>query len=428
MTFFAEPGNAAAGRAADNSATQRVEAALEQLRNGNMVLVADSANRENEGDLIMAAECVTPEKVAFMINHTSGIICVAVTRERANRLQLPLMVADGDDPHGTAFTVTVDARTSVTTGVSAHDRSATLRAVADPVIGPHDLRRPGHVFPLIAREGGVRERRGHTEAAVDLCRLAGLTPAGVLAEVTNADGTMAHGHDLACFATDHDLVLLSVDEIRQYLDGQACSVETARAFLPTEHGDFIVTTYRDHGREHVALVVGDVSQSRTGAEPVLVRVHSECLTGDVFGSARCDCGQQLRRSLSAIKRAGRGVLIYLRGHEGRGIGLSNKIRAYSLQDAGLDTIDANLELGLPVDARDYAAAVHILRRLGVQTVRLMTNNPQKCESISRGGIRIVERVGIAGPPTRHNVSYLKTKRDRLHHCLEDPSVESITGA
>ncbi|MFC5996377.1 bifunctional 3,4-dihydroxy-2-butanone-4-phosphate synthase/GTP cyclohydrolase II [Pseudonocardia hispaniensis] len=410
----------AAGR--DRSASA-VEAALAELRRGRMVLVVDDEDRENEGDLIMAAEKVTPEAMAFLIRHTSGVVCVGLTEQRADELRLPLMVADGDDPRGTAFTVSVDLRAGTTTGVSAADRTATIRALADPATRPEDLTRPGHIFPLRARPGGVLRRAGHTEAAVDLCRLAGLTPAGVLAEVTNDDGTMARRPQLAAFAAAHHLVTIAVADLVRYRRRTETLIRReAAARVPSDHGEFTAITYRTlletEGTEHVALVRGEVNQTGDpAADPLLVRVHSECLTGDVFGSRRCDCGPQLATAMARIAAAGRGVLVYLRGHEGRGIGLSHKLRAYTLQDAGLDTVDANLAQGLPVDSREYGIGAQILRDLGVRKIRLMTNNPAKYRGLTGHGIHIAAREPLIIPPNPDNIAYLTTKRTRLDHAL-----------
>jgi 3,4-dihydroxy 2-butanone 4-phosphate synthase/GTP cyclohydrolase II len=400
----------------------RVEAALQALRRGEMVLVVDDEDRENEGDLIMAAEFATAEAMGFMIRHTSGLLCVAITQHRADELRLPLMVSDSDDPRGTAFTVSVDLKIGTTTGVSGHDRMLTVRALADPATRPGDLSRPGHVFPLIAREGGVLQRAGHTESTVDLCRLAGLEPAGVLGEITNDDGTMARRPGLRRFAEEHGLVALSVGDIVRFRRDRGSLVERlATGRVPSDHGEFTAVCYRSvtDGTEHVALVLGDVHQRGTTDpdEPVLVRVHSECLTGDVFGSRRCDCGEQLDAAMAAIGQAGRGVVVYLRGHEGRGIGLAHKLRAYTLQDAGLDTVDANLAQGLPVDSRDYGIGAQILSDLGVLRLRLMTNNPAKYRGLIGHEVEIVERVPLVVKANPDNLHYLATKRARMSHAF-----------
>jgi 3,4-dihydroxy 2-butanone 4-phosphate synthase/GTP cyclohydrolase II len=402
-----------------------VDAALAELRRGRMVLVVDDEDRENEGDLIMAAELATPESIGFMIRHTSGLLCVGIEERRADQLGLPLMVTEGDDPRGTAFTVSVDLKHATTTGVSGADRAATIRALVDPATRPGDLSRPGHVFPLRAREGGVLRRAGHTESAVDLCRLAGLRAAGVLAEVTNDDGTMARRPQLAAFAAEHGLVSITVaDLVRHRRRTESLVRREAAGRVPGRHGEFTAVAYRCliDGGEHVALVLGEVSQPADPQDddPVLVRVHSECLTGDAFGSRRCDCGEQLDAALHKISLAGRGVVVYLRGHEGRGIGLSHKLRAYTLQDSGLDTVDANLALGLPVDSREYGIGAQILRDLGVRRIRLMTNNPAKYRGLAGHGVRIVGREPLIVPPNPDNISYLTAKRSRLDHALDLP--------
>ncbi|WP_214366467.1 bifunctional 3,4-dihydroxy-2-butanone-4-phosphate synthase/GTP cyclohydrolase II [Pseudonocardia sp. H11422] len=405
----------------ETRSARAVEAALAELRRGRMVLVVDDEDRENEGDLIMAAELATPETMAFMIRHTSGLLCVGITDERAEQLRLPLMVTDSDDPRGTAFTVSVDLKTKTTTGVSASDRALTIRALVDPATRPEDLSRPGHVFPLRAREGGVLRRAGHTESAVDLCRLAGLAPAGVLSEVTNDDGTMARRPELARFAAEHGLATVAVADIVRYRRATETLVRReAAGRVPSEYGEFTAITYRSltDDCEHVALVLGEVNQTGTEHdEPVLVRVHSECLTGDVFASRRCDCGEQLAMAMRRIGEAGRGVVVYLRGHEGRGIGLSHKLRAYNLQDAGMDTVDANLAQGLPVDSREYGIGAQMLRDLGVREIRLMSNNPAKYRGLAGHGVRIAGREPLVVAPNPDNISYLTTKRTRMDHQL-----------
>ena len=396
--------------------SSRVDAALAALRRGRPVLVVDDEDREDEGDLIVAAELMTTETMAFVLRHSSGVVCVGMDGARLDELQLPPMVRDAEDPMGTAFTVSVDARDGVTTGISAADRTRTVRALAHLGTQPGHLTRPGHVFPLRARTGGVLARPGHTESAVDLCRLAGLQPVGVLAEVMNDDGTMARRPQLAAFAAEHDLVMVTVADL---VDHRRRTESTVRAGgsadLPTSHGRFTATCYVStvDGTEHLALVRGAVA----GGEDVLVRVHSECLTGDVLGSRRCDCGEQLQASLAAIAAAGRGVVVYLRGHEGRGIGLAHKLQAYALQQRGLDTLEANLALGLPVDSREYAVAGEVLRDLGVRSVRLMTNNPAKSRGLRDCGIAVTGRVPVLVPPHAGNVDYLRTKRDRMDHLL-----------
>lgn len=393
-----------------------VELALAALRRGEFVVVADDAGRENEGDLIMAAERMTPEALAFMVRHTSGLICVAMTEERLEALGLPLMVADNNESQRTAFTISVDLRHGTTTGISASDRSATLRALADPTKTASDFVRPGHIFPLRANRRGVLARRGHTEAAVDLARMAGLQPAGALCELVGPDGGMLRGRELERFAQEHGLVFVTIEQIAAYRRSRERLVErlgTAR--LPTRHGVFTAHAYRSlvDGLEHVALVKGQIF----GASNVLVRVHSECLTGDIFGSVRCDCGEQLSRALQRIAEAELGVVVYLRGHEGRGIGLGRKLHAYELQDRGLDTVEANLELGLPVDSRTYDVGAQILTDLGVTTIRLMSNNPAKFTELEGYRLKIVERVPLITEPTPENVRYLRSKQRKLGHEL-----------
>ncbi|MGY1634757.1 bifunctional 3,4-dihydroxy-2-butanone-4-phosphate synthase/GTP cyclohydrolase II [Geodermatophilus sp. SYSU D01186] len=391
-------------------------AAVAAFRRGEPVLVVDDEDRENEGDLIAAAELMTPELMAFIVRHTGGVVCVSMESDRLEALRLPQMVEDSEDPKGTAFTVSVDLRTGISTGISAADRAATVRALADPDSVAGDFVRPGHVFPLRARAGGVLERAGHTEAAVDLSRLAGLRTVAVISEVVNDDGSMARRADLQRFAARHDLHLISVADLARHRRAAEPVVRRAAlASLPTAHGTFTAYCYTGtvDPVEHMALVMGDVRDGRD----VLVRVHSECLTGDLFGSQRCDCGEQLDTALSRIARAGRGVLIYLRGHEGRGIGLANKMRAYELQEQGLDTLDANLALGLPVDLRRYDAAAAVLADLGVRSVRLMTNNPDKCRDLLEHGIVVSSREPIVVAPVPANVRYLRAKRDRLGHEL-----------
>ena len=405
---------------ADSKAgSARVQAAFEQLRLGRGVIVFDDSERENEGDLIYAAEHMTPESMAFVIRHSSGLVCVGMEGERLDELELPPMIEAATDPRGTAFTCSVDLKGATTTGISAADRAVTVRALANPLVIGDQFSKPGHVFPLRARPGGVLQRAGHTEAAVDLCRIAGLQPVGVLAEITNSDGTMARMPDLVTFARRHQMVLLSVGDLVAYrMSRESIVTRTASARVPTVHGTFVANSYRSDvdGVEHVAFVHGDPA----GMSDVLVRVHSECLTGDVFGSRRCDCGEQLNQALAEIGKAGTGVLVYLRGHEGRGIGLSHKLRAYQLQDEdGLDTVDANLALGLPVDSREYGVGAQILRDVGVTSVRLLTNNPAKFTGLADYGITITERVGIVIPTNQHNVTYLRTKAARLDHQLDE---------
>ncbi|HLM19552.1 MAG TPA: bifunctional 3,4-dihydroxy-2-butanone-4-phosphate synthase/GTP cyclohydrolase II [Acidimicrobiia bacterium] len=395
----------------------QIENAVAAVARGEIVIVVDDADRENEGDLIMAAEAMTPEKMAFMIRHTSGVICMPVEGPRLDELRLPLMVADNTESQRTAFTVSVDARLGTTTGISAADRSATVHALLDPATRPEDLARPGHIFPLRYRDGGVLKRAGHTEAAVDLARLAGRQPAGVLAEVVNDDGTMARMPRLEEFAEEHGLQLISIaDLIRYRRHSEKLVRRVSEARIPTRHGDFTGFVFESllDGTEHMAFVKGEVA----GQENVLVRVHSECLTGDVFGSMRCDCGLQLDAAMELIAREGTGVVVYLRGHEGRGIGLGHKIRAYTLQDQGRDTVEANVELGFPADSREYGIGSQMLVDLGVSTMRIMTNNPAKYGGLEGYGLEIVERVPLHVLPNSENIRYLRTKQEKMGHLLE----------
>jgi 3,4-dihydroxy 2-butanone 4-phosphate synthase/GTP cyclohydrolase II len=394
----------------------RVEIAILAMARGEFVVVADDEERENEGDLIIAADAVTPEKMAFMVRYTSGLICVGITDERADELQLPLMVAHNTESMGTAFTVSVDRRAGTTTGISAEDRATTVAALADPAIPAGALARPGHIFPLRARSGGVLTRPGHTEASVDLARLAGRFPAGALCEIVNADGSMARGDELIEFARTHGLAFVTIADLVAHRRRYEPLVErVGNARIPTAHGTFRAVAYRCalDDVEHVAFVMGEIDPS----ESVLVRVHSECLTGDVLGSLRCDCGPQLDAALQRVAAEGRGVIVYLRGQEGRGIGLGHKLRAYGLQDAGADTVEANEALGLPVDARDYGAGAQILADLGVAKMRLMTNNPAKYTGLASYGLQITERVPIVIEPNPENVRYLTTKQLRMGHQL-----------
>jgi 3,4-dihydroxy 2-butanone 4-phosphate synthase/GTP cyclohydrolase II len=396
-----------------------IERALEDIAAGRPVVVVDDEDRENEGDLIFAAQHATTELLDFTIRHTSGYVCAPLTAADCDRLDLPPMYHTNQDPRGTAYTVTVDARHGVTTGISAADRARTIRLLADPAATPADFTRPGHVVPLRARDGGVLRRPGHTEAAVDLARLAGLRPAGVLCEVVSRwhVGQMARRDELAEFAAAHGLALITIADLIAYRRRHEKQVErVAEARIPTEFGEFRAIGYRSTvvPGEHLALVYGQIGDGRD----VLVRVHSECLTGDVFGSLRCDCGPQLRAALQRVAAEGRGVVLYLRGHEGRGIGLLHKLQAYQLQDRGWDTVDANLELGLPADARDYGTGAQILYDLGVRTMRLLTNNPAKRAGLEGYGLRVVGREPLPVRPHPENLRYLRTKRDRMGHLLE----------
>ncbi|WP_431893239.1 bifunctional 3,4-dihydroxy-2-butanone-4-phosphate synthase/GTP cyclohydrolase II [Nonomuraea sp. bgisy101] len=393
-----------------------VERAVHDIREGRPVVVVDDENRENEGDIIFAAAKATPELLTFTIRHTSGVICVPMEGKELDRLGLPLMVVQNKERMRTAYTISVDARDGVTTGISAADRARTIRTLADSATEPQELVRPGHIFPLRYHEGGVLARRGHTEAAVDLARMAGLSSAGVLAEIVNDDGTMARLPELRAFADRHDLALISIEQLvdhRRRTESMVTRVAETR--LPNAHGMWRAYGYASalDGGEHVALVLGELGDG----ENVLVRAHSECLTGDVFGSLRCDCGVQLDQAMAAIAKEGRGVVVYLRGHEGRGIGLLAKLRAYSLQDNGSDTVDANLELGLPVDAREFSNAGQMLADLGVKSVRLLTNNPAKLRGMDGYGIKVLGREPLPAAENPYNESYLRAKRERLGHEL-----------
>jgi 3,4-dihydroxy 2-butanone 4-phosphate synthase/GTP cyclohydrolase II len=399
-------------------ALNSIEEAIEQLRRGGMIVVVDDEDRENEGDLIMAAEDVTPESMVFYLEHTSGLFCVPLESSRADELDLPLMVDNNTEALRTAFTVSVDYRHGTTTGISAHDRAATINSLVADATVPTDLNRPGHIFPLRYRPGGVLKRAGHTEASVDLCRLAGKFPAGVLCEIVTADKSdMARLPELTVFAAEHSLPIVSIADLIRYRRRHEKLVKrVAESSLPTEHGEFRVYVYENvlDGVQHVALVYGDIEPTAS----TLVRVHSECLTGDIFGSQRCDCGPQLHTAMAKIVADGSGVVVYLRGHEGRGIGLGHKIRAYALQEQGRDTVEANEDLGLPVDSREYGIGAQILVDLGVSRMRIMTNNPSKYGGLDGFGLDIVERVAIESLPTEHNIGYLRTKRERMGHLLE----------
>lgn len=402
----------------ENFGLDPVEQAVADIAAGRPVVVVDDEDRENEGDLVIAAEKATPEIVAFMMSECRGLICAPMEGDELDRLRLPQMVEDNTESMKTAFTVSVDASAAhgVTTGISASDRATTLQLLASGDARPGDFVKPGHVFPLRARPGGVLARDGHTEAAVDLARLAGLRPAGAIVEIAGEDGRMLRLPELIPFARKHGLTIISIEDLIAYRRRSEPTVRReAETRLPTRHGTFTAYGYRStvDGVEHVALVHGDIGDG----EDVLVRVHSECLTGDVFSSLRCDCGPQLDTSLRRIQEEGRGVLVYLRGHEGRGIGLLSKLRAYELQEQGRDTLDANLELGLPADARDYGAGAQILRDLGVRGVRLMTNNPEKSEALLRHGLKVTGREPMPVQAGEHNLRYLRTKRDRMGHDL-----------
>ncbi|HEY9713652.1 MAG TPA: bifunctional 3,4-dihydroxy-2-butanone-4-phosphate synthase/GTP cyclohydrolase II [Chroococcales cyanobacterium] len=406
-----------------------VEEAIDEIRQGRFVIVADDEGRENEGDLVCAAELVTPAMINFMVTEARGMVCLAITPERAKQLDLPLMVQANTESQGTAFTVTVDADTKfgVTTGISAYDRATTIRVMTDAECQPSDLRRPGHINPLIAKTGGVLQRAGHTETAVDLARLAGLAPAGVICEIMSADGTMARVPDLAAFAKKHSLKFINIAQLIAYrLERERFVVREAVARFPSAYGDFNLYAYRNtlDGQEHVAFVKGDV---RNGKD-VLIRVHSECLTGDVFASLRCDCGPQLEAAMAMIAKEEHGVLVYLR-QEGRGIGLLNKVKAYVLQDEGKDTVQANEALGFKPDLRDYGVGAQILHDLGLSSVRIITNNPRKIVGLEGYGLEVTGRVGLPPACNSHNLSYLLTKKEKMGHWLEGLERErSTTGA
>jgi 3,4-dihydroxy 2-butanone 4-phosphate synthase/GTP cyclohydrolase II len=392
-----------------------IEEALEDIRAGRMVVVCDAEDRENEGDLTLAAQFCTPDAINFMAKEGRGLICLAITPERCDELGLDLMAAKNESPFETAFTVSIEAREGVTTGISAHDRARTIQVAIDPRTHPRDLVQPGHIFPLKAKPGGVLERTGQTEAAVDLARLAGLAPAGVICEIMNDDGTMARVPDLERYCAKHGLKMVTVAALIEYRRRHDKLVErVVETSLPTSFGDFQAIGFRSlvDEKHHIAMVKGIVD----GEEDVLVRVHSECLTGDVFHSQRCDCGQQLEEALRLIDEEGRGVLLYL-AQEGRGIGLLNKLKAYKLQEQGLDTVDANLELGLPADLRDYGIGAQILVDLGLSSIRLLTNNPKKIVGLEGYGLQVTDQLPIAHAPNEHNRDYLRTKRDRMGHML-----------
>jgi 3,4-dihydroxy 2-butanone 4-phosphate synthase / GTP cyclohydrolase II len=400
-----------------------IDEAVEEIREGRMVVVVDDPDRENEGDLVVAAQYASPEAINFMATHARGLICLCLTEERADELGLRPMTEHNEAPLGTAFTVSIEAREGVTTGISAADRSRTIQVAINPDSSSHDLVQPGHVFPLRARPGGVLERMGQTEAAVDLARLAGLNPSGVVCEIMNADGTMARVPDLVPYCERHALRMITVADLVEYRRRHEKLVERGAAVrLPTEYGMFTAIAFREKltGKTHVALAKGEVE----GASDVLVRVHSECLTGDVFHSLRCDCGEQLEQALRQIETEGCGVLLYM-AQEGRGIGLLNKLRAYELQERGLDTVEANLELGFPADARDWGIGNQILADLGLTTIRILTNNPKKLTGLDGFGLTVVEQVPLEVPPNAENARYLAAKRDKLGHRLHHQNLKSI---
>jgi 3,4-dihydroxy 2-butanone 4-phosphate synthase/GTP cyclohydrolase II len=406
----------------DDLVLDPVERAIADIALGRAVIVVDDEDRENEGDIVFAASAATPELLAFTIRYSSGVICAPMTGDELDRLKLPPMTVVNEDRKGTAYSVSVDARDGVDTGISAADRARTIRLLASPGTEPADLTRPGHVFPLRAAAGGVLVRPGHTEAAVDLSRLAGLAPAGAIAEVVNDDGTMARLPELVAFAREHGLAIISIEDLIAYRRRTELHVgRAAVTALPTAYGDFTAVGYKGtiDGVEHLALVAGglDADGRLPEGEDVLVRLHSECLTGDVLGSLRCDCGPQLQASLRKVAEAGRGVVLYLRGHEGRGIGLAHKLRAYELQEQGRDTVDANLDLGLPADARDYSIGAQMLADLGVRSLTLLSNNPHKQAALTEHGLKVKGRLPVAVQVGEHNERYLRTKRDRMGHDL-----------
>ncbi|HPU68175.1 MAG TPA: bifunctional 3,4-dihydroxy-2-butanone-4-phosphate synthase/GTP cyclohydrolase II [Acetomicrobium flavidum] len=394
------------------------EEAINMIKEGRMIIVVDDEDRENEGDLLMAASKVTRESINFMTKYGRGLVCVPLTEEKAKQLELEPMVLHSTDPHGTAFTISVDAKEGTTTGISAEDRAITARLLASPEAKPSDFRRPGHMFPLIARKGGVLKRAGHTEAAVDLARLAGLEPVGVICEIMNDDGTMARLPQLIEFAKKFDLKIMTIKDLIRYRHMRDKLVERVSTVkLPTEYGNFIAHAYRwilddDPDRLHIALVKGEIGEE----DDVLVRVHSECLTGDVFGSLRCDCGAQLHKAMEMVEREGKGIVLYMR-QEGRGIGLYKKLKAYELQEKGMDTVEANIKLGVSPDLRDYGVGAQILFDLGVRKLRLMTNNPKKVIGLAGYGLKIVERVPIEVEPNPYNSDYLRTKKEKMGHLL-----------
>ncbi len=410
-------------RVEEQSPFSTVEEAIEDIRNGKLVVVVDAPDRENEGDLVIAAQFATPEAINFMAKEGRGLVCLCLTPERCDELDLPPMTHKNETPHGTAFTVSIEAREGVTTGISAADRAHTIQVAIDPTKGPRDIVQPGHVFPLRAKPGGVLQRAGQTESAVDLARLAGLNPAGVICEIMKDDGTMARVPDLVPYCRRHGLRMITVADLIEYRRRTERLVERVISVrLPTEYGEFDAVAFREvlTGKAHIALVRGDVE----GAEDVLVRVHSECLTGDVFHSMRCDCGEQLAVAMAQIAESGCGVLLYM-AQEGRGIGLLNKLKAYELQENGMDTVEANLALGFPADARDWGIGSQILAELGLTTIRLLTNNPRKITGIEGYGLRVVEQVPIEIPPNAENLAYLRAKRAKLGHRLHHQDLKDL---
>jgi 3,4-dihydroxy 2-butanone 4-phosphate synthase/GTP cyclohydrolase II len=399
------------------TAPAAVEEAIGAVRRGQLIIIVDDEDRENEGDLMVAAEKVTPEAINFMSKHGRGLICLPLTRTRLEELHLPLMVQDNTARFQTAFTVSIDAIEGSTTGISAYDRARTVRLAVDPKTKPSDLARPGHIFPLQAKEGGVLARAGQTEAAVDLARLAGLAPAGVICEIMNEDGTMARMPELERIREEHGIPILTIADLINYrMKNECLVVKIEEAELPTRYGDFKIVVFEDiiHHENHLALVKGEIRAE----EPTLVRAHSQCMTGDTFGSSRCDCGDQLHQAMEKIEKDGKGVILYILNHEGRGIGLTNKIKAYAMQDLGADTVEANTLLGFKPDQRDYGIGAQILVSLGVKRIRLLTNNPRKFIGLTGYGLEIVERVPIEIPPNTINLQYMKTKKEKMGHILE----------